>query len=102
MRRLSERERIEILMIVGYLRIRISLSLSLCLYIRIRSHEEACNLFNHEHLERAPIARSTVQRGGRTHVSEETKLDVLLEVQEDPHCSTRQIGLNNKIDHSTV
>ncbi|KAJ8917679.1 hypothetical protein NQ315_005126 [Exocentrus adspersus] len=43
-----------------------------------------------------------VQRGGGTHVSEETKLNVLLKVQENPHCSTRQIGLNDNIDRSTV
>ncbi|KAJ8914085.1 hypothetical protein NQ315_014281 [Exocentrus adspersus] len=105
MGRLSERERIEILMIVGY-------------GDRIRSHEEKCDLFNQEHPERAPIVRSTVGRlvseyfatgtvkdalddfATRTHFSEETKLN--REVQENPHCSTRQIGLNNNIDHSTV
>ncbi|KAJ8921281.1 hypothetical protein NQ315_013754 [Exocentrus adspersus] len=90
MGRLSERERFEILMIVGY-------------GDRIRSHEEACDLFNQEHPERAPISRFAVYNGGgRTHVSEETKLNVLLEVQENPHRSTMQIDLNNNIDHSTV
>ncbi|KAJ8916913.1 hypothetical protein NQ315_013383 [Exocentrus adspersus] len=82
---------------------------------RIKSHDEACALFNREHPERA---RSTVnrlvskyletetvkdvKRVGRPEISEETKLNVLLEFQENPHCSTRQLGRNNNIDNSTV
>ncbi|KAJ8923898.1 hypothetical protein NQ315_006674 [Exocentrus adspersus] len=85
---------------------------------RLSERERIIEILMIEHPERAPIARSTVsrlvskyfatgtvkevQRGGRTHVSEEMKLNVLLEVEENPHCSTRQIGLNNNIDHSTV
>ncbi|KAJ8912835.1 hypothetical protein NQ315_014418 [Exocentrus adspersus] len=84
---LSERERIQILMIVGY-------------GDRIRSHEETCDLFNQEHPERAPIARSTVGRLVSKHFATGTVKD--REVQENPHCSTRQIGLNNNINHSTV
>lgn len=105
MARLTERERIEILMMVGY-------------GDRIRSHEEACNLFNEEHPDRPPIARSTVSRlvskfletgsvkdvsrQGRPKINDETKLNVLLAVQENAHSSTREIGLNNNVHHSTV
>jgi transposase len=79
---LSESERIEILMMVGY-------------GDRLRSHQETCELFNQEHANRPPIARSTVSkivakfsetgsvrdlpRQGRPLISDETKLNVLLE-----------------------
>ncbi|KAJ8911577.1 hypothetical protein NQ315_008920 [Exocentrus adspersus] len=107
---LTERKRIEILMIVGY-------------GDRIRSNEEACDLVGRHYKKVTGLAIGSisekgvsrlvskyfatgtvkdVQRGGRTHVSEETNLNVLLEVQENPHCSTRQIGLNKNIDHSTI
>ena len=79
MARLSERERIEILMMVGY-------------GDNLRTHGEACELFNQEHPDRPPIARSTVSklvakftetgsvhdlpRQGRPRVNEVTKLNV--------------------------
>jgi hypothetical protein len=84
----------------------------------IRSHEEACRLFNQEHADRPPIARSTVSRivskffetgsvkdlprQGRPQINEDTKLQILLEAEENPHISTRQLALNNNIDHSYV
>lgn len=105
MARLTERERIEILMMVGY-------------GDRLRSHQEACDLFNQHHPDRPPIARSTVSkvvakfvetgsvndlpRQGRPRVSEEVKLNVVLEAEENPHISTRQLALNNNLHHSSV
>lgn len=105
MARLTERERIEILIMVGY-------------GDRIRTHEEACELFNQEHLDRPPIVRSTVSklvakftetgsvrdlpRQGRPRVNDETRLNVLLEAEENPQNSTRQLALNNNVDHSFV
>lgn len=102
---LTERERIEILIMVGY-------------GDKLRTHQEACDLFNEIHNDRAPIVRSTVSkvvskfaeegnarnlpRGGRPKIDEVTKLNVFLETVENPHVSTRQLGLNNDIDHSTV
>ena len=102
---LSESERIEILMMVGY-------------GDRLRSHQETCELFNQEHANRPPIARSTVSRivakfsetgsvrdlprQGHLPISDETKLNVLLETEENPHTSTKQIALNTNIDHSFV
>ena len=46
---LTEIERIELLMMVGY-------------GDRLRRHEELCALFNEVHFERRPIARSTAGR----------------------------------------
>lgn len=105
MARLTERERIEILMMVGY-------------GDRLRTHDEACVLFNQEHPDRQPIARSTVSklvakftetgsvkdlpRQGRPRISEEVRLNVLLEAEENPHHSSRQLALNNNVDQSFV
>jgi hypothetical protein len=47
--RLSERQKIEILMMVGY-------------EDRIRIYQEVCNLFNQKYSERLPITRSTVSQ----------------------------------------
>lgn len=93
--RLSEIERIEILMMVGY-------------GDRKRSTFEVCELFNNVHQERAPISRSTVSKivlkftetgsvrdrlkSGRPKICDETKLNVLLSYQDNPHSSTRQVG----------
>lgn len=79
MAHLTERERIEILMMVGY-------------GDRQRTHREVCELFNQEHPDRLPIVRSTVSklvvkfrehgcvkdlpRQDRPTVNEETKLNV--------------------------
>lgn len=102
---LSERERIEVLMMIGY-------------GDRLRTHAEACELFNQEHPDRLPITRSTVSklfakfsafgsvkdlpRQGRPQIDEEIKLNVLLEAQENFHISTRQLALNHNIDQSSV
>lgn len=105
MAQLTERERIEILMMVGY-------------GDRLRTHQEACDLFNEGHHNEPPISRSTVSRvvtkfietgsvkdlprQGRPQVNEEIRLNMLLEVTANPHISTRQIALNNDADHSFV
>lgn len=105
MARLTERERIEVLMMVGF-------------GDRLRSHAEASDLFNQEHPDRPPISRSTVSRivskftetgsvkdlprQGRPKIPDDKKLNVLLEVEDNPHTSTRQIALNHDIDHSSV
>ena len=80
MARLTEKERIEILIIVGY-------------GDKIRSHEEACALFNKTHFERVPICRTTVSRSGRPPISSDAKLNVLLVLEENPHASTTQVAL---------
>lgn len=95
MANLSEKERIQILIIVG------------C-GDKIRSHEEACQFFNAENPNRAPISRSTVSkivakfaetgsvkdraRQGRPRIEEDRRLNILLEIQDNPHTSTRNIA----------
>lgn len=102
---LSERERIEILMMIGY-------------GDRRRSKVEVCELFNAAHPNRQPITRSTVckihlkyeeygnvkdlPKTGRPKVDDETKLNVLLTVQDNPNCATRQAALNFNCSHETV
>jgi hypothetical protein len=39
---------------------------------------------------------------GRPRVNDETRLDVLLKGEENPHHSTRHLVLNNNVDHSFV
>ena len=68
---------------------------------RLRSHEELCGLFNEVHFERPPIARSTVSRivaklnqtenvthvprCGRQQINDNTKLNLLLSLDDNPH-----------------
>ncbi|KAK4874349.1 hypothetical protein RN001_013709 [Aquatica leii] len=63
MARLTEREKIDILIIVGY-------------GDKLRTHGQTLN--------------------------EETRLDVLLEAEENPHHSTKQLALNNNVDYYFV
>lgn len=105
MARLSESERIDILIMVGY-------------GDKLRSHEEACALFNEVHNERPPISRSTVSRvvakyhetrsvkdlprTGRPKVSDETKLNALLTVQENPHATTTEMARHENVSQSFI
>ncbi|KAJ8942083.1 hypothetical protein NQ318_004108 [Aromia moschata] len=101
-RRLSERERIEILIMIGY-------------GDRARTQLEFCRLFNNKYPNREPITRSTVSKIAqkflklghardrpRPPIQEDVKLNVLLELQENPHLPTRQVAANNGIVQSTV
>ncbi|MBZ5796693.1 DUF4817 domain-containing protein, partial [Burkholderia contaminans] len=107
MAKLSETERIEILMMVGY-------------GDRQRSHEAVCHLFNTVHPERNPIAQSTVSRLVRKfrdtgHVKDVLKpgrsksatnqdkaLNVLLSVMDSPVTSTTHLALDNDVSQSSV
>lgn len=102
--RLTERERIEILIMIG------------C-GDRMRTQEQVCDFFN-KYPNREPISQSAVSKierkfretgsvkdvpkSGRKQTSEDKKLDVLLTFQENPHTSSRQVGLDNNMDHTTV
>lgn len=104
---LSEHERIEILMMLGY-------------GDRRRSLQDVCNLFNDTHPNRNPISKSVVgktlrrfeqtgsvkdlPRSGRprTAKSDDNKLDILLAVSEDPHLSTNQLAANFNISQSSI
>lgn len=102
---LLERERIEVLMMIGF-------------GDRVRSQEEVCNLFNENHPDRPPITRSTVSKieskfrryghvrdlpkGRPPRVSEETVLNVLLETQDNPHTSITTISNNFNLSVGSV
>lgn len=107
MPQLTEHDRIEILMMIGY-------------GDRRRSYSEVVALYNAIHEDREPIARSTViktlqrfdetggvknrQKPGRPKVatSEESSLNVLLDVQENPKCSVQQRALTHHISRRSV
>lgn len=92
--RLSTKQRIEILMMIGY-------------GDRVRTQHDVCVLFNHKYPDR-PINQSVVSKiekkfqntgsvedrpkTGRPVINEETKLNVLLAVEENPHISIRQVS----------
>lgn len=102
---LSEKDRIEILMMVGY-------------GDRRRSTNEVCELFNHIHPDRTPLSQSTVckilrkyeehghvknlPKSGRPKVDENVQLDVLLAVEDNPHSASRQVALDMGISHTSV
>lgn len=104
---LSERERITVLMMRGF-------------GDRSRSYEEVKNLFNDTFPDRIPISKSVVYKTvnrfeetgsvsnrlkpGRpkSATNEETSLDVLQSVVEDPHVSAGAISLNLGISHRSV
>ena len=104
MTRLSERKRAAVLMMVGY-------------GDKLRTHEEACDVFNAKYPEKQ-ISRSTVSRlvarydesgsvadlprSGRPSTSNETKLNILLEIEENHHLSTRQLALNHNVSQTSV
>lgn len=102
---LSEKDRIEILMMYGYGE-------------RRRTTTEVCALFNEAHQDRPPIVRSTVtkiikkfsQHGhvrdlpktGQKQINEDKELEILLGVAENPNVSSRQIALNANLSHTSV
>lgn len=105
---LSERERITLLMIIGF-------------GDRKRSLQEACNLFNETFPDRiSPISKSTVSRNlskfnetgsvknnprsGRkkTATDEENALNVVLSVQEEPKTSVPKLALDNNMSERSV
>ncbi|KAJ8948422.1 hypothetical protein NQ318_007945 [Aromia moschata] len=100
-RRLSERERIESLIMIGY-------------GDRARTQLEGGRLFNNKYPNREPITQSTVSkiehkflevghardrpRTGRPPVQEDVKLNVLLELQENPHPPTSSLLSKNVLN----
>ena len=103
---LTEKQRIEILIFRGYLD-------------KQRSYQEVCNLFNVLYPEKQ-IKKSTVCRtvtkfletGGvkrkpgsgrpKTATNDENKLNILLELEENPKTSTTQLALNSQISQKSV
>ena len=105
--KLSEIERIELLIIVGF-------------GDRKRTHSEACHVFNDSHPNRPPISRSTVSRTvqrfdelkivknrptpGRpkTATSDDIALQVLLDVADTPQTSLRQLAADHDVSEGSI
>jgi hypothetical protein len=106
--KLSETERIEILLMVGY-------------GDRQRSHQDVCHLFNNVHPERNPIVQSTVSkwvtkfretvkdipRSGRpkSATNQDQAIDVGMYytyVMKNPIISTTQLALDDDFSQSVV
>lgn len=104
-RYLSEKQRIEILMMIGYGE-------------RSRTQAEVCEVFNNKYPEQEPITRSTVSkienkflqfghvkdrpRTGRPQVEEDVQLNILLTTQQNPHTTTRELAANHNICQKSV
>ena len=105
MARLTEKERIEILMMVG------------C-GDRLLIHEELCTLFNEVHFERPSIARNTVNRifakfnqtghvkdvprCGRPQINDNTNLNLLLSLEDNPQVTTTEMALQENVKQSLM
>ena len=77
-----------------------------------------CVLFNEVHFERPPIARSTVSRivakfnqtgnvrdvprCGRPQINDNTKLNLLLSLEDNPHVTTTEMALQENVSQSFV
>ncbi|KAJ8944647.1 hypothetical protein NQ318_004737 [Aromia moschata] len=88
-RRLSERERIEILIMIDY-------------GYRARTQLEFCRLFNNKYPNREPITRSTVSKIAQKFLKVGHARDQPRRLQENPHLPTRQVAANNGIVQSSV
>lgn len=102
---LTERERIEILMMIG-------------VGDSMRTQQEVCRLFHEMHPESEPISQSTVSRierkyrelghvrdapkQGRPKVNENIQQDVILSAVENPHCTVRGVSRDLNIGKSSV
>lgn len=103
--KLTETQRIELLIMIG------------C-GDKTRTQKEVCELFNNKYPNRVPVSQSTVSKiekkfretghvrdlpkGSRKPVPEHTEVDIMLAFEEDPHTSSRQVALDNNVDHVTV
>jgi len=107
MAHLNERNRIVILMMIGY-------------GDRRRSYAQVANLFNENHPDRIPISKSTVlktfqrfqetgsvkdrEKVGRLSsvTNEDDSLNVMLNVTETPTTSIRQLALNHNMSRGSI
>jgi len=102
--KLSETQRIDILIMIG------------C-GDRIRTQNQVCEMFNTKYPD-TQITQSTVSRverkfreaghvrdlprSGRPSISDNKKLNVVLSIEENPHKPTHEIALNNEMGKSSV
>lgn len=103
--KLTERERIEIIQMIGFGE-------------RMRTQQEVVELFNETHPGRRPISQSMVSnieskyrnfghvrdlpKSGRPSKSEEDQLNVLLTIQDNPHSTLNQVASDFNMAASTV
>lgn len=103
--KLTEREKIEILCMIGY-------------GDRARTQQAVADLFNEMHPDHPPICQAVVSRvekkyrefghvrdlpkPGRPSLDENERLNVLLSVEENPHVSMSQIATNFDVPRSVV
>ncbi|KAJ8942742.1 hypothetical protein NQ318_007909 [Aromia moschata] len=95
---LSDTQRIEILILLGY-------------GDKTRTQKQVCEIFNTKYSDRR-ISQSTVSRienkfcefgnvtdipksGRKRILDDEQKLDILLDIQDNPHKPTRQVAADN-------
>lgn len=102
---LTETHRIEILMMIGYGN-------------RQRTQNEVVGLFREKYPNLPPLSQSTVSKIEKkfrenghvrkpktrrtTALSDDVKLNVVLNLQENPNNQTRQVGIENNISQSSV
>lgn len=102
---LSERHKIEILMMIGY-------------GDRMRTQNEVIHLFREKYPDLPPVSQGTVSKiekqfrenghvrktetNRQIALNEEVKLNVLLAVEENPTTSTRQVATEQEISQSSV
>lgn len=103
--KLTERERIEIIQMIGFGE-------------RMRTQQEVVELFNETHPGRRPISQSMVSnieskyhnfghvrdlpKSGRPSKSEEDQVNVLLTIQDNPHSTLNQVASDFNMAASTV
>lgn len=103
---LTEKQRIEVLMMIGY-------------GDRVRTHQEVCRLFRDKYPDQQ-LSQSTVSRienkfrehgtvqdlpkTGRpvTTLTEDMQLNILLEFEDNPHSTSRNIALEHNLSHTSV
>ncbi|KAJ8939625.1 hypothetical protein NQ318_010644 [Aromia moschata] len=99
MAHLNETDRIQILMMLRY-------------GDRRRTHSEVCTLFNEAHPERSTVTKLLAKfqaaghirdlpKSGRSPVHENTHLDFMLQVQDNPYSTTRQMGIDFNLSHTS-
>ncbi|XP_071055457.1 uncharacterized protein [Onthophagus taurus] len=104
---LTETERIEILIMVGY-------------GDRKRTQLEVYEIFNERYPHREPITQSVVSKTSkrfretsnvkdlpktgpqRSATDEDKKIDILIEIEENPNISTRQLCLNHALSKGSI
>lgn len=105
MAHLSETQRIDILIMIGCGN-------------KTRSQKEVCTIFNNkypgQHVSQSTVSKiekkfretghvKNIEKPGRNvQFTDEKKLDVLLEIEENPHKTTRELAADNDVSKSSI